>query len=657
MRFRAHQDDARSATRRLLVLFAVLLLALVLAINGLLYGLWWLLLGWAFELPAFFFETNTAIVLLFVLGGCVVETARLRLGGGEHVARWAGGREVLDPHDRRERRLLNVVQEMALASGLPPPRVYVLEREDSAINAFACGWQPENAVIAVTRGALERLTRDELQGLVAHEFGHIQQDDLRLQMVLLALVWGLSLVHSFGVTQMQAEVDGRLSPVRWAVGLVFVVAGSLGWLAGRVLQAAVSRQRELLADACAVQFTRSRDGLGGTLRKVWHQAERGQDDLHRVPARLLAAMLLQAPSGWLASHPPLRERLRRLYGREVEPLPAPVLELRDDRDPARPSRPAKNADRQTGIEQAGAVPLAYAAGMCASAVLPALAPVAPSGAEPAASARSPASATVPTPRALTRPELSEVTGRLSRLNGQGELRAAILALLLTPGSRRERRAWREETREVGSAERLADDIDQLGPAERLPWLETLLDRAARGALADRQSLVEAARRVMSADGLIRPIDRLVWLAMRRHLAPPPPVPPAHDAHNDLALLPEGMRQQLVRLTAFLSRVIPDGQPEAGAAWHEAVTRPWMGSALPCEPPDADGLVHALSEAQLLPWMLRPVLLRTWLDAAVAASPLGRLDPQAADALRLVAYLLDSPLPPDLARLYIDTPAV
>jgi hypothetical protein len=266
-------------------------------------------------------------------------------------------------------------------------------------------------------------------------------------------------------------------------------------------------------------------------------------------------------------------------------------------------------------------------------------------------------AAVPAARPVPSAELREVLGRLSRLNGQGELRAAILALLVTPGSRREMRAWRDETRGLASAEAVLHDVAQLGHAERLPWLETLLDRAARATIGDRQALVEAARRVMSADGLVRPIDRLVWIAMRRRLAPPLRVPPANDAHNDLALLPDGMRQHLVRLTAFLSRLVPDGQPEAGAAWHEAVTRPFMGSATPCTPPDADGLVHSLAEAQSLPWMLRPVLLRAWLDAARAASPMGRLDDTAADALRLVAFLLDSPLPPELARLYIDAPSV
>jgi len=314
MRFRDQQDDARRATHKLLALFALLLFALIAAVNGLLLGVWWALgtlLAWRLPLPPFFVETNTAVVLLFVLGGAWVELSRLREGGGAHVALWAGGRLVGEPRDLGERRLLNVVDELAIASGLPRPAVYLLYRED-AINAFAAGWSAGDAVVAVTQGALERLTRDELQGLVAHEFGHVHQGDLRLHMQLLGLVWGLSLVHGYGLRLLESDERGRRSLPGLLVGPVFVVAGWLGWLAGQLLQAAVSRQRELLADASAVQFTRSRDGLGGVLRKVWHQAMQHEDRLVHAPARLMAAMLLQAPADWLATHPPLPERVRRL---------------------------------------------------------------------------------------------------------------------------------------------------------------------------------------------------------------------------------------------------------------------------------------------------------------------------------------------------------
>jgi Zn-dependent protease with chaperone function len=626
VRFRQQQDDARRATQQLLALFALLLLALVVAVNGLLLGVWWLIALWLpFDLPTLFFETNTAVVLLFVLGGAWVELGRLRQGGGVHVAEWAGGRLLTDPRDLGERRLLNVVDEMVLASGLPRPAVFVLERED-AINAFAAGWSPETSVVAVTRGALQRLTRDELQGLVAHEFGHIHQGDLRLNMQLLALVWGLSLVHGYGLSLLEPDESDRRSAFGLLVGPVFVAAGLLGWIAGQLLQAAVSRQRELLADACAVQFTRSRDGLGGVLRKVWHQLLKREDKLTRVPARLLAAMLLQAPPSWLATHPPLPDRLRRLYGRGVEPLAAPVLATADAVDePYRPPVPSS-------LPMASAV--AYAV--------------------PMADHHAPTPPANPVPRAaVTSDEEREAIDRLSRLNGPGELRATILALLLTPGSQRERRAWQDETRGLSTAQALRSEVKKLGPAVRLPWLENLLARVARAPLLDRQTLMESARRVMAADGQVRPIDRLHLLLMRQRLGEAQTVKPSTDAHNDMAQLSLHTLRQIAALTAFLARLLPDGD-----AWYASVMHPWLKDAAlpPCEAPDADHLVHALQDVQALPWMLKPVLVRAWLDAALLHKDSNALAPEAADALRLASLLLDSPLPPELARHYVEPAA-
>jgi Zn-dependent protease with chaperone function len=653
MRFRQQQDDARQATHRLLGLFVLLLAGLVIAVNVALVAMWWLIAGlvggWFVggfaELPPLFIETNTALVLLFVIGGCLVELGRLREGGGVHVAEWAGGRLLTDPRDVTERRLLNIVDEMTLASGLPRPTVFVLHRED-AINAFAAGWTAEASVIAVTRGALERLTRDELQGLVAHEFGHIHQDDLRLNMVLLALVWGLSLVHGYGLSLMEADESGRRSAFGLLVGSVFVVAGSLGWLAGQLLQAAVSRQRELLADACAVQFTRGRDGLGGTLRKVWHQVLKREDKLRQVPGSMLAAMLLQAPPSWLATHPPLPERLRRIYGRAMEPLPAPMLNNADDAEPM-PGNLRPSTLPATEFAQA---PVAYAVPM-SNAVPPSPSP-----------APSPAPSPLPSDAGMPRASISdderEAVDRLSRINGPGELRATILALLLTPGSQREKRAWRDETKGLSTADGLRREIKKLGPALRLPWLDELLSRIANAPMADRQALMEATRRVMAADGQVRPIDRLHWLAMRHRLGERPPVNTSASAQNDMTQLPESMQRQVATLTAFLSRVIPDGEAEAGGAWYRSVLGPWMSDyALPpCEPPDADGLATALAGVQALPWMLKPVLARAWLDAARRQSPQGRLSDDSADALRLACLLLESPMPPELARHYIEPAA-
>jgi len=322
MQFREHQLQAHSRSAWLIVCFFALLLVLCGFVN-LVLGLGWrLLVPFAQGYPALFFETNTALIMLFVIGGSLVELHRLQDGGGPRVARWVGGQEVTRPDDALHRRLLNVVDEMALASGQPVPRVFVLPRED-AINAFVAGWGPQDLSLCVTRGALERLTRAELQGLVAHEFSHIGEGDTRLNMRLVGMVFGLEMLFRMGQSLFEPDTRDRRMAAS-LIGLAIMAAGWLGWVAGHALQAAVSRQREHLADARAVQWTRSRDGLGGVLRKILTQQNEGVET--RTVGSVVQHMLLVANesgkvAGWFDSHPPLPERIRRIYGRNLGPLP------------------------------------------------------------------------------------------------------------------------------------------------------------------------------------------------------------------------------------------------------------------------------------------------------------------------------------------------
>jgi len=333
MRFFESQREARTRTLRLLLAFALTVVLLVLAVNAALALAWGLSWGfWApgpLTYPRHFWAVNTGVTLLFVLGGWWVETSHLAHEGGERLAERLGARPAQPSGRPEERRFVNIVDELAIAASLPRPAAMVLAREE-AINAFAAGWQPERSAVAVTRGALENLTREELQGMVAHELGHIGEGDTRLNLRLAGMVFGLECVHRLG--QRLWEPGERGYHV-WAVaGLLLMAAGWLGWLAGHALQAAVARQREYLADARAVQWTRSRDGLGGVLRKVMAQREA------RVAARAVGSpmqhlLLVGNEPGklahWLDAHPPLAERVRRIYGRPMGPLPLTRAALGD----------------------------------------------------------------------------------------------------------------------------------------------------------------------------------------------------------------------------------------------------------------------------------------------------------------------------------------
>ena len=319
MRFFERQQAARAQTLRLLVLFGLTVLALVLAVNAALALTWRVVTPGFTGYPAYFFTVNTAMTLLFVLGGWWLETSALQ-GGGEKLARRAGAREAWPGSREAEQKFCNIVQELAIAASMKPPQAMVLPRFES-INAFAAGWDEGDAVVAVTQGALDNLTRDELMGLVAHEFSHLREGDTRLNMRLAGMVFGLEMIFNLGKTMCEAD-DLRNRSFLALPGFAIKVVGSLGWLAGRALKAAVSRQREFLADARAVQFTRSRDGLGGVLRKVAAQQAAGISS-SRSPDPAVQHMLLvnaAMDSRWFASHPPLAERIRRIYGRSMTAL-------------------------------------------------------------------------------------------------------------------------------------------------------------------------------------------------------------------------------------------------------------------------------------------------------------------------------------------------
>lgn len=334
MRFFEFQRDARGETRKLLLAFVLTVLLLVLAINAALALAWGLTWGfWVpgdLSYPRHYFAVNTAVVLLFVLGGWWVETSRLASGGGQRLAEQMGARMAQPSGDFDEQRFSNIVDEMSISSGMKRPLAMVVAR-DQGINAFAAGWDEDDAVVAVTRGALEHLTREELQGLVAHEFSHIGEGDTRLNMRLIGMVFGLEMLYRMGQQLVEPDEKDRRMALA-LIGLAIMAAGWLGWLAGHALQAAVSRQREYLADARAVQWTRSRDGLGGVLRKIMSQQSEGVVS-RRVGSMVQHMLLVANESGavahWLDSHPTLEQRIRRIYGRAMGPLPL----TRDDEPP------------------------------------------------------------------------------------------------------------------------------------------------------------------------------------------------------------------------------------------------------------------------------------------------------------------------------------
>ncbi|MEC9353498.1 MAG: M48 family metallopeptidase, partial [Planctomycetota bacterium] len=276
MNFFDHQENARRSSRRLVIMFAVAVVALISA-----FYFFFAFIGIWLEAPGLW-QPRTLLWVAgstILLGGlaCWHKISSLR-GGGAAVARMLGASRVVvssDKGDPDEQRYVNVVEEMAIAAGVPVPDIYVMRKEEN-INAFAAGYSVDDAAVAVTRGCIKQLNRDELQGVVAHEFSHILNGDMRLNILMIGVLAGILFLFAIGYVLFRiGAVIGEIGEKAGILGLPFVVVGGgtclIGWLGhlfGSVIKAAVSRQREFLADASAVQFTRNPRGIAGALRKI-----------------------------------------------------------------------------------------------------------------------------------------------------------------------------------------------------------------------------------------------------------------------------------------------------------------------------------------------------------------------------------------------------
>ena len=323
MDFPTHQHEARQNTVVLVALLALGVLAIVAVVSALFTVL---LAATAPEVQSIGVLTVVAPLTAFgVVGTSVVRSSQVRGGGGAYVATSMGGRRIdAVTRDPGERRLVNVVEEIAIASGSPVPELFVLD-DEPGINAFAAGWTADQAAIGVTRGALVHLDRHELQGVIAHEFSHITNGDTRIKTRIIGWVFGIAaltvlgriLLHQLWWAPRRRDRQDRTGLFLVAAGLGLLVVGAVGALFARLVQAAVSRQREYLADASAVQYTRDPSGIGGALdedRRAgrWEPDPRGPRYRGRPPVLHLGVR--RRPGHPPAAHrpdPPARPELGR----------------------------------------------------------------------------------------------------------------------------------------------------------------------------------------------------------------------------------------------------------------------------------------------------------------------------------------------------------
>jgi Zn-dependent protease with chaperone function len=649
------QEEARRRSHLLVGLFLLAVLGIILAVYLVVLvaaGLSGVALVSGFD-PGLF-----AIVaggtLLLIGGGSAFRWSQLRKGGPA-VASLLGGRRIQpDTRDPDERRLVNVVEEMSLAAGIPVPALFVLDAEES-INAFAAGYGIHDAAVAVTRGTLERLNRDELQGVVAHEFSHVLNGDMRLNIRLVGLLFGILLLAVIGRGLMRGAFWGRRRDrdARAAlVGLALVALGYIGVFFGKLIKAAVSRQREFLADAAAVQFTRNPQGLAGALKKIGGHPRGGRIQDHHAEELshlFFADGLGTALTRITATHPPLEERIRRVDpgwdGRFPKPEPRGSASDRDARDPR--SSPSARPP-----------------------ATPALSPVA--GAATAAAVLSAVGAPSARDMAFARDLLIEIPDRLQEAaHHRAGSQALVLALVggQTDEDRNERRRaaraldesmpppaedGAHPTQEPGGhasvvewLSSVEDPVARLPARSRLPLLDLCLPTLASLPSDQVRHVRAAAEQVIRVDGRIRPFDFALIHALWRRLSG------TGDRGRERGSPLRSLSSAAPALEVILSALAWTGHDkpdDAGRAFDAGIAE-LDGSAGPLK-------LRAASEVDLrqvdqaLQRLERGTLaLRRKVLTACAATALAdqEIHPEEMELLRAIAECLELPLPPSASR--------
>jgi Zn-dependent protease with chaperone function len=633
MDFFAAQAASRRRTRWLLAAYALAVATVVAAITWVVLVLFLALASdGPFVAPAgVWWRSNldvalaTALLVFGVIGiAALYRTSQLR-GGGGAVAMALGGTKVTrETQDPRRRRLLNVVEEMAIASGVPVPEVYVLEQE-TAINAFAAGYLPTDAAIAVTQGALERLNRAELQGVIGHEFSHVLNGDMRLNTRLAGPLFGLLVIAIVARHLLRAlrSSGSRKAGALVLAALVVMALGYLGVWLGRLLQAAVCRQREFLADASSVQFTRDNTALRDALVRIARGA-RGSRLATAEGEDLAHLFIAPAYDRMFATHPSLAARVRALDPRyplaelgKFDPEPdVGGLDVEALAGDALPGTPALAPGARLQVDAAGIAGQVGNPGIDAVRYAQVLREELPGDVA----------------AALTRGSTATCVWLAVAASAVPDVRARQLA--------RARDALGEPAAAAIAA--LHARVQQLPLVQRLPLLQRALPALAALPRERRLALVELTREFAGADARIDVLEFLLGALAARYLAD-------QVAPRAAPLRPVGLEDAAAELGTLFAAVAHHGHDsplEARRAYERG-----LGAVLPRERPAyaapsgerwATTLDLALARLDRLPPPAKESVVEGLARTVVHD---GSVTVQEAELLRAVCATLHCPLPP------------
>jgi len=633
------QDRARRATRWLVVVYVVATILIVIGVTAIVTAALFMSGDTRTVPPTSFIIGTATIATLLIVGATLYKTARLSSGGGRVALDMGGTLIPPDVQDPLRRRLRNVVEEMAIASGVPVPEIYVLE-EESGINAFAAGFAPGDAAVAVTRGCLELLDRNELQGVIAHEFSHILNGDMRLNIRMMGVLFGIMVLGIIGRFVLRGSYYGSMSsrkgkgaPVILIVGLGFAILGWIGVFFARLVKASVSRQREFLADASAVQFTRQTEGLANALKKIGGYSDKSyiqNVDPEEVSHMLFAGGVARLTS-LFATHPPLIERINALDPNfDESEYPEINLQTRDQ---------AASSEAIAGFSAA------------ASAALNEV--------------QSTNIADTVTD-AIGRPEPRHVRfAQNLRSSIPDELYAAahspddslLLAMALSLGSSESDSGQQLQVIEEQIGRERADKIRrfhalilQAGPGYRLPLLEIAFPMLKKRPTAQIEFLLEMINKLVQLDGRVDLSEFCFYQILQSHLlqASRPANKPGNRVSKDVA------RQAAVNLI----RLVADrGHTDAEEKQHAfdagvALFGGWAGQHddTPGGSSTVEVLEQSLAALRRMNSAGRQSLIRA-VSKTIAYD--GQLTLAEAELLRTICATLDCPMPPILA----DNPVV
>ncbi|MBK8101001.1 MAG: M48 family metallopeptidase [Planctomycetes bacterium] len=630
MDFFGHQEQARRATRWLVAWFGLAVAGIIatvyiaavvlLSATDVQRGNWQpeVLLGIA--------AGTIGIVTIAAL----FKTSQLR-AGGPAVATMLGGLPV-DPatSDPHERRLLNIVEEMSIASGVPVPQVFVLQQEQG-INAFAAGWGTADAAVAVTRGCLEQLDRDELQGVIAHEFSHVFHGDMRLNIRLMGVLFGILciatigeiIVRTVGRSGMRSGNSKNKGGAAGIVlfGIVLWIIGYLGVFFAGLIKAAVSRQREYLADAAAVQYTRNPRGIGLALAKIGGIGGRLESAHAEEASHMLFADGVKRLFGGLhATHPPIEQRVERI-------LPGFLKHLQSTGD---------------AVAAVAATPLpAGMAGLAGAAPAP----------RPATNPDA-MFADLGNPRQEHVAQARQFLGNLplelaTAARDPHQARALVLALLLddqVAGRDAQLRLLQERDQALAYDVRtLATSALKDHRGDRLPLLELAVPALRRLDETAKTTLRADARRIAMADGRLSPFELALLKTLERHvrLAGELPRRPGRPA----ALIARPAEASVV--LSVLARAGATDEVAAARAFAAGLAQLQGVPTLQLLPAPAC-TIEALEQGIDRLAELSPFGKRLLLQACgAAAANDGHIAPHEAELLRALAETWDCPVPPPL----------